>query len=249
MEDIMAVLTDEQESFVGTISIRGMSTHRARLTGVMGIDLDCQRLMQERLIGNHALQLCKRPFGIGRLSFPLLAGRFLALLAFRSLTDVCQVLQPNQAVWVLCHDAFGDDMIGVLLQPSLPSTDDDESSRCGTGAFLLQTFSQSRVMVGFGNNGFARMESTLPLGGRGHRQVTHTDINPNDAPLCLWGWLCYLNFQGDEQVELLVGLVVPQLGSTKLGTMRDLGNMCIITRVGDNHTPGVRQDARLLLTV
>ena len=158
------MLTDEEQTFIRAIGIRGMSTHRTRLARIMGIDFYRQRRVQESLIGNHALQLSKRPFGIGGIGFTLLPTGFLALFVFSTFANVCQALQANEAMGVLIFDAFRDHMIGVLLQPSLPSTDDDESPRCGTGAFFLKTLSQSRIIVRLGNDSLPRVEGTLSPG-------------------------------------------------------------------------------------
>ncbi len=134
----MTVLTDEQQAFVRTISIRGMSTHRAGFARVVGVYLDRHRRVQEGFVGNHTLQLSETPFGIGCIGLPLLPGGLLAFLALRSFTNVCQVLQADEAVWVLIYDAFGDHMIGVLLQPSLSSTNHRQTAGSGTSAFLYR---------------------------------------------------------------------------------------------------------------
>ena len=194
----MAVLTDKEQALLRTIGIRGMTTHRACLARIVRIHLDCHRRVQESLVGNHALQLFKGPCGGGRIRFTLLPGGFLALLAAASFTDVCQVLQTNEAVWVLVYDAFRDHMIGVLLQPSLSSTHHDESSRSGASAFFLKTLSQSRVMIRFGNNPFARMKGPISSGGSSHRQVAHTNVYTGNTSMGFWGRVCYLKRKGDE---------------------------------------------------
>ncbi len=245
----MTVLADEQESFVRPIGITGMSTQGACLARIVRVYLDCHRPMQERLVGDHALQLGKGPFGVGRIGTPLLLARFLALLAAASFTDVCQVFQADQAVGVSVNDAFGDHMIGVLLQPSLSSTDHDESSRSGTSAFLLQTLSQSRVVVSFRDNALARMKGTIPLGGSRHGQVAYSHIHTRHTGMRLWHGVCSCDFQRDEQVELLAGFVIPELGSTDLGSFLDKGNMRAIARIGHDHSPIQGQDADLLLTL
>ncbi len=126
----MAVLTDKEQALVGAIGIRGMTTHRARLARIVRIYLDCHRRVQESLIGDHALQLGKGPFGIGGISMPLFPTRFLAFASLCPFTDVCQVLQADQAMWVSKSDALRDRMIGVLLQPSLSPAHHDKPS-CG----------------------------------------------------------------------------------------------------------------------
>ncbi len=99
-----------------------------------------------------AVQFGKGPLGVGCIGFPLLLTGLFAFAPLRSLSNICQILQPDQAVGVLCHDAFGNDMIGVLLQPSLSSTDRHQTAGSGTSAFFLKTLSQSCVMVGFGSD-------------------------------------------------------------------------------------------------
>ncbi len=148
----MTVLTDEQQAFVGAVGLRGMPTHRAGLAGIVGIDVDGHASGQEGFVGNHAMQFSKGPLGVGGIGLALLPAGLFACLALGSFSDVGQVFQADEAVGVLVYDAFGNDMIGILLQPSLPSTHRDESPYRGTGAFLLQTLSQTRIMVGFGSN-------------------------------------------------------------------------------------------------
>ena len=57
-----------------------------------------------------------------------------------SLSDVCQIFQTDQTVGVPGHDAFGDHMIGVLLQPSLSSADRPKATGCRTSAFFCRRF-------------------------------------------------------------------------------------------------------------
>src|SRR6266700_7424503 len=124
MKAVMTVLTDKQEPFVRTIGITGMTAHRAGLARVVGVNLDRHRTLQESFIGNIAVQLSKGPFGIGSIGTSLLFACSSASLAFRSFSDVFQLLQADKRMGKSCHDAFGDHMIGVLLQPSLSSTKD-----------------------------------------------------------------------------------------------------------------------------
>jgi hypothetical protein len=79
MEAVMAVLTVEEQALVGAILGAGMSTPRTGLATIVRIDLDGHALLQERFVGDHAVQLGKAPFGVDRIGLPLLFGRLLAL--------------------------------------------------------------------------------------------------------------------------------------------------------------------------
>src|SRR6266536_271536 len=249
MQGILTLLTDELQAFLGPISVTGMSAHGASLARVVGVYLDSHRTVQERFVGNHAVQLGKRPFGGGGIGTPLLLRRLLAMLALGSLSDVCQVLQSNEAVWMSGHDVFGDYMIGVLFQPSLSTAYHHQTTGSRASAFLLQTLSQSRVVVGFGNDPLARMERTISPGRSSYRQVTYSDIHTSYTRMCFRCWLCSLYFKGDQQIELFLGFVVPQLCSTDMDTLGNQSDMLMVARVGDNDTPGERQDAHMPITL
>src|SRR5229473_5234128 len=201
MQGIPTLLTDEQQALFGPISVTGMSAHGASLARIVGVYLDSHRTVQERFVGNHAVQFSKRPFGVGGIGTPLLPRRLFAMLAPGSLSDVCQVLQSDEAVWMSGYDAFGDHMIGVLFQPSLSPADHHQTTGSRASAFLLQTLSQSRVVVGFGNDPLARMERTISSGRSSDRQVTYTYIHTSDTRMCFRCGVCSLYFKGDQQIE------------------------------------------------
>src|SRR5438132_11757 len=249
MEHIMAVLTDKQETFLGPIGITGMSAHRASLARIMGIYLDRHRTVQEGFISNHAVQFGKRPLGVGGICFSLLAACLLAFLAFRSLSDVFQLFQADQRMGVSNDDAFGNDMIGVGFQPSLSPAHRHKATGSGTSAFLLQTLSQSCIMVRFGHNFLSRMKGLLSPGGSSNRQVADPDIHTGDTCMAFGCWVSYLDLKGDQQVEVLLGLVIPELGRTDMSALVDERNMFGIPRIGHNHAPIQGQDTYLLVTL
>src|SRR5712672_96785 len=128
MEHVMTFLADEQKAFVWAIRITGMPTHRASFARVVGIHLNSQTSRKTRFVGNHGLQFSKRPLGVGGISFPPLLTHLFAFLAFGSFSNVCQMLQADQMIGIVCDDAFGDTMIGVLLQPSLSSANHHQTA-------------------------------------------------------------------------------------------------------------------------
>ena len=252
----MAVLTHEEQAVLRAVRFARMPTDGACLTAVVGINLDGHRLVQECFIGNHTMQFSKGPLGIGGIALPLLPGNRFGSLAvllapmgapFGALTNVGQILQADQAVGVLVDDACGNDMIGVLLQPSLPSTDSDESPRGGSGAFFLKTLSQSCIMVGFRDNRFARMKRLFSLRGSRDRQVADPDIHTDDVGMGVFGRISYLQLQTDEQVELLLGLVIPEFSGSDLGSLLNQCHVLGVTRIGNHHTTIQGQDREVCL--
>jgi hypothetical protein len=203
MKGIATLLTDKQESFVGSILFTGMSTHGTCLGGVVGIDFDCHTLMQERFVGNHAMQLSKGPLGRGSIGLTLLLRGFLALASLRSLSNVSQVLKANEGMWVLFDNPFAHDMIGVLLQPSLSSTNRYQTASSRASAFVLKTLPQSCIMISFLNNGCTRIEGTITFGSRGHGKVAYANIHPNHARMYLRNRVGYLYLKGYQEIELL----------------------------------------------
>ena len=242
----MTVLTDEQQTLIRAVGVRGMPTPRTGFAGIVGIDFDGHASGQEGFVGNHAMQFSKGPLRVGGIGLALLPAGLFAFLALCSFSDVCQLFQANDTVWVLVYDAFGDNMIGVLLQPSLSSTDSDESPCCGTSAFLLQTLSQTCIMVSFGNNALSSMKRALSLGGRGDGQIAHAHIHPSHTGMGLGCGVCSLNFQGDEQIELLVGLIIPELSGSDMGILLEQSHMRALACVGYDHTALQCEDAHLL---
>ena len=246
----MTDLTDKQETLVRTVGITGMAAHRAGLARVVGVYLDRHASSPCRFVGNHAVQFGECPFGAGGIGLPLLlAGAFALAPLPGTFADVGQVFQSDQAVGMEENDALRDDMIGVGFQPSLPLADDDQSPRCGTGAFLLQTLSQSRVMVGGCNHALAGVETGVPPRVAGDRQVANTYIYPDDARMCLGRRVGHLQLKGDQQVELLAGLVIPEFGRTDGRAVLDEGRMLAIACIGDDRPARKRQDTHPAITL
>ena len=86
-----------------------------------------------------------------------------------------------------------------------------------------------------------------PFSGATHCQIAHAHIYPDNAAMAFRGRVCCLDFQGDQQVELLAGFVIPEFGRTDARTLLDKSDMLAIARIGDNHAPIQTQDTHLLL--
>ena len=82
MERVMAVLTDKQAVLCsGRFALQVCPHIGTGFAGVVGIHLHGHLPVQEGFVGDHALQFGKRPFGVGRIGFPLLFACFFAVLA------------------------------------------------------------------------------------------------------------------------------------------------------------------------
>src|SRR5437764_2183515 len=192
MQTVMAMLTDKEQSVVGPIHGACVPTLGASLTRAIGIHFDSHAACKHSLVGDVAVQLGKGPRGDMPICLALLPAHFLASLASCPFADVCQVFQTDETVVMLIDNATTNDMVAILLQPSLSSSHDDQSSCSSTSAFLLQPFSQSRIVVSFGSHAFTRIECRLACGSGSHRQIALTDIHPNDGLLTFRRGVCSL---------------------------------------------------------
>src|SRR5438045_9730085 len=107
-------------------------------------------------------------------------------------------------------------MIGVSFRPSLSSANRHKTTGSGTSAFLLQTLPQSRIMVGFGNNLLPRVEGTISPGRTGYSQIANSHINPCYSGMGLGSGVCYFHLKKNEQVDLLLGLLIPEFRDSVL---------------------------------
>ncbi len=243
----MTTLTDEEQALVGAIVLTGMPAPGARLAAEVGIDFHRHTACKYGLVGKVAMQFGKGPFGGMSVRSSLLLRGFLPMRASGALADVRQVFQAKDAVWVLVHNAPADCVVDRLLQPSLPSTDDDKSSGSGTGAFVLQPLSQAGIVVCFGSDLFSRIKGRAIVQACSDCQVALSDIDTDHVLMGFGRGVCHLKFKGHEQVKLLAGLVIPQLCCPKVGAVLQESQMLLIARVGDHDSPIQGEDAHLLL--
>ncbi len=221
MQDILTGLTHEEQPFVGPILRAGIATPGTGLTRKVSSDFDSHATSQHRFIGNVAVQLSKGPGRCVSIRFALLLRGRVAMLALRAFADIGQIFQPDETVGMLFDNAMTDDMVAISLQPSLSFADGHEPSGRRTSAFALQPFSQSRIVVGFGAYLFAGIEGGMVLCIRGDCQIALAHIHTDYRRVGLWRGVCYVDLQTDEQVELLLGLVIPEFGGSEMRTLMD----------------------------
>ncbi len=243
----MATLTHEQKSLVWAVCIRGVAAQGTGFAGVVRIDFDRHTARKPGFVGDVAMQFSKGPLAGMSICLSLLLGGFFAVQAFGALADMCQVLQTEDAVWVRIHNTTTDPMVASLFQPSLSLAHHEQASCSRTSAFLLQPFSQSRIVVSFGPDLFAGIKACV-IGGRGSDcQIALPHIDAYYLLMAFRAWVCYFKLKCHEQVKLLAGLVISELGGPDRGAMLEERYMLAISRIGKNHAPIQSQDTHLVI--
>lgn len=249
----MTVLADKEQALVRTILPCDMPTLWACLAGVVRIYLDAERTGQYSFVGNEALQLGKGPFGGMMIGLALFRGqgqKFLAfaplLRAWFALSNTSQVFQTNEGVGMGVNDALGNGVIRVQLKPSLSSAEQNTLPRGRASALLPKSFLQASHMVRLSANLLPTVELRLVCAGSDCRQIAAPHIYPNNGLRGLRSDLWHLDFQGNEQIVVLLGLIIPELGGSDLCPILQKGNMFVVALIGDMQTALKRQQADLL---
>src|SRR5258708_5447026 len=172
--------------------------------------------------------------GDGFGASPVLLASSLAPL--HPFADASEFFQAEKRVRMGCDNRFRDAVIDLQFQPSLSPAERDQSPRRGASAFLLQAFVQPGVVVSFRPDAFAGIEPASVRQRSRRCQVALPDIYPHHRRQHTRGWLSNLQFQGDQQVKLLVGFVIPELGTSNGSTVVDESHMPLIALVRDDDT-------------
>ena len=243
----MATLTHEQKSLVWAVCIRGVAAQGTGFAGVVRIDFDRHTARKSCFVGDIAMQLGKGPLRGMPVCLSLLLRSLFAVRAASALADMGQVLQADDAVWVRVHNPTTDPMVAILFQPSLSSAYHEQASCSGTSAFLLQPFSQARIVVSFGSDLFAGIKACLMGEPGSDCQIALPHIDAYYLLMACGAWVCYFKLKGHEQVKLLAGLVIPELGGSDRRAMLEEGYMLAISRIGKKHAPIQGQDTHLVI--
>lgn len=242
----MTVLANKEQPIVWAIGRTRKTASGTHLARVCRVHLHGHTSRERRLVGNHVLQFSKSPLGGSSIGTALLLGSAFALAPFRPFVDICQIFQPDDTVWMCVNNTPGDGMICLQLQPSLSSADDYQPTGSRTSAFLLQSFSQARIVIGFSAYRLARIEGCLVLGGGCDGKVSLSYVHTYNHLVTLGSWVCFLNLKTDQQVELLVRFVIPELGRANRRSLVDKSDVLIVSRVVDDHPPLQGQDTHQL---
>ncbi len=117
MQAIATLDTREQQAFARPILVGNMPTFGASLRGVVGVNTHHHTTRKNGFIRKHGVQLSKRPLRIHAVALASFArnalGSFSVLLlavgaSFGSFSNMGQLFYPNQGMWILLNNAFGD---------------------------------------------------------------------------------------------------------------------------------------------
>ncbi len=249
----MAPMTHKQQPLPRAIVWRRVATARAALTCVVGVHLHRHAAGQQRLICHIAVQFRECPSRRAPIRAALLRACARAPLTARPLADMSQILQTKEALRVCVHKAPTDRMVARLLQPSLSPRDHDETSCRRASAFALQAPPQPGVVVRFSAHRLTGKEYRPVLCVRSDSQIALAYVHPDNTLMGLRNRVCDFDLQTHEQIELLAGLVVPELrradGDTATGAVLDERHMPRIAGIVHSHTPIQAQDAHLLASL
>jgi len=112
----VATLAYEEQAMVRAVGLSRIAAPGTRLAGVVGIDFHGHALVHESFVGDIAMQLGKGPRGCMSIGVTLFLACLLPMLALRTLTDVRQVLQTDETVWVQGRNAITDLVVSILFQ-------------------------------------------------------------------------------------------------------------------------------------
>src|SRR5947209_12267268 len=104
-------------------------------------------------------------------------------------------------------------------------------------------------MVGCVPRSFSRVKACFACGSRGHRQIADADIHANHFGEVFTGWLCYVDGEGNEQIERLLVPVIPEFRVTDGSSGSDEGEMLLIALVGETRPPAQRSDTDPAVTL
>ncbi len=137
MEGIVAMLTDEQQALIWAVRLAGIAALGACLAGAVGLYFHRYASRKRGFVGDVPMQLGKSPVRSVPIGSSLPVTDVLASFPLRTFANIGQVLQADETMWMLVYDATTDDMVAVLFQPSLSSTNHHQTAGRGASAFLL----------------------------------------------------------------------------------------------------------------
>jgi len=141
----MTLLTHKEQAFPRTIVFGRMPTHGTGLTAIVGVHFDRHTAMQEGFMGNHAVQLGKRPLAVSGVRLALLLTRLFAFFTSGTLSNVGQVLKANERMRIALNNPLTHDMIGILRSPVSPVQLSSQVALSPNGClFVADAFSVGR---------------------------------------------------------------------------------------------------------
>jgi hypothetical protein len=181
-----------------------MTAAWASLRGMVGLNENNLVTCQSGFVGNHKLELPKRPSVELRPLF--------GTVTLTAISDVLKVFQHNEAIWWEVINEATADSVQVGSRPTALLVAQPFPSSFGSRAFALQGVPSDTKPLAPLNQFYTRNLNAI----RGNKQVNLAEVNADNI---LWRvtWLRVRNGNGDMQVEFFVPTALKGCKSGFLG--------------------------------
>src|SRR5258708_3014833 len=180
------------------------------------------------------------------IRFPLLLTGPLTMFPLRAFPDASQVFQSDEGAGMGVKNPLTDGVVRIQLEPSLSPGQLDTFSGGRASAFLPKSFLKSRHMVGALAYLLSAVELAAIIRGRHRGKVALAHVNAHNLGSRRGRWVGDLDLQGNQQVEALLALVIPELGRANGCPGMQQRHMFGIPLIGQNQAPDGSQDAHAL---
>ena len=210
--------TNHHQPRVGSIPFGTVTALWAALRCVVGMDFGGHAAHQRRFITHEGLQLCKAPLATATLGrFRFLAGFGIAA-AFCTLSDIGQILKSYQRLRETSQQLLRQRVVPIRNKPSFPSTQGNQSSGCGTGAFALEGTSCTSKTVFYLAGAAPRLKHRAALIALGDQVIPLSHVYTNHCRVVSGLQVWKLNVECNNQVILLFAALVIEFGSSCFNT-------------------------------
>ena len=211
--------TNHHQSCIGSVSLGTVTALGATLRRVMRVDFSGHAAHQRRFVAHKGLQLRKAPLATAALRrFRFLAG-FGVPAAFSALPDIGQILKSYQRLGETSQQLLRQRVVPIRNKPSFPSTQSNQSSGCGTGAFALEGTSCTSKPVFYLAGAAPRLKHSAARSALDHKVIPLSHIHTNHRRVVSRLRVWKLNVQRNNQEVLLFAALVIEFGGSCFHTL------------------------------
>lgn len=147
MGAIPTIDTPKHHAPTGAIGFVGMAAPGAVLTRVGWVNLDHLTPLQMGFVGHNRLQFGKRPGRAPTIGAALFGTGMGRMSPFRAVTNMGQVLYPDQRLGMMFQDTCSNLLVRGALETVVSAAQGPQSAGCRTSAFALQSVSYPCIVV------------------------------------------------------------------------------------------------------